>query len=386
LLPGAGTASATTDYIGNFIYKNGELKYIITGNGRIVVADNTFSYQYNIKDHLGNTRVTFDATGKILQEDSYYPFGMTMNGLSFTDNTLLANDTKNKYLYNGKEFQDELGLDWYDYGARFYDAQIGRWHSVDPKAEKYLNLSPYNYCSNNPIRLFDPDGMEGTDWVERNGQIVWDKNVTSAKDPDLQKGDSYIGNSFMAKDQNARIFVFESSGKVTNSDATVSMVEKGGVSTESFVNVSSKLISEAKENEGGEICNIIVTGLIVDDAVGGEIDDIAIPIFKAIGAISNALESPAVYNFKVIDTRTGYGHQKNQDKKGQELERNTKKNHKESSENAGYNNSWTPRGANGAAPKGKGAISLAISLRAFEIAIRMKQTLDKAKDKKNQNK
>jgi RHS repeat-associated protein len=66
----------------------------------------------------------------------------------------------NRYLYNGKEFQDDFELNWHDYGARFYDAQIGRFHSIDPLTEKNHLNTPYSYAANNPINYIDWLGMD----------------------------------------------------------------------------------------------------------------------------------------------------------------------------------------------------------------------------------
>ena len=171
----------TTWYAGSFvywgIYNAGSLKYIIHPEGLYLSGGN---YQYFLKDHLGNTRLavnTVGTGGTIVQQTDYYPFGM--------DITSYNGGLDNNYRYNGKEFQTDLinvgHLDWYDYGARFYDPAIGRWHSVDPAADRYPNISPFAYCANNPMIYIDPTGM----YIEEGSQKEWERrksDITSQKD------------------------------------------------------------------------------------------------------------------------------------------------------------------------------------------------------------
>jgi RHS repeat-associated protein len=153
------------DYAGQFEYKDGIMESINWGTGRLIKdkVTNTHRMEYFLQDHLGNTRVTFadvDGNGvingnnEIVQENHYYAFGMNMQGA--WNNMSVSGSPRNNYQYNGKEWNAELGLN--DYGARWYDPAVGRWGVVDPKAARGSSISPYGYCFNNPVLMFDPDG------------------------------------------------------------------------------------------------------------------------------------------------------------------------------------------------------------------------------------
>jgi len=147
------SGNVATDYILGIQYTNGSMDFVQTEEGRAIKSGSNWNYEYTLTDHLGNSRVnieSYNGAVRVTQEDEYYPFGL--------DRQRYTNGTKNKYLYNKKEMQDELGQ--YDYGARFYDPVIARWTSVDPSAEHpdQIAISPFVYGLNNPVKNIDPDG------------------------------------------------------------------------------------------------------------------------------------------------------------------------------------------------------------------------------------
>ncbi|QRA42058.1 RHS repeat domain-containing protein [Chryseobacterium cucumeris] len=142
----------TTDYLDGFQYTNSILKFFPTAEGYFNVE--TGKYVYNYTDHLGNVRVSYAKNGaglEIIEESNYYPFGLKHEGYN-----VLTGNPSYKYKYNSKELQ-ETGM--YDYGARFYMPDIGRFGTVDPRSQ--YTHEAYSYVWNNPVQFNDPTGMEG---------------------------------------------------------------------------------------------------------------------------------------------------------------------------------------------------------------------------------
>ena len=137
------------DASSNVIYENGTAKKLLTDGGYEDLTTTTPTYYYYLTDHQGNNRAVISAAGSsVLETNHYYPFG----GLFSTSTNVQP------YKYNGKELDTKGGLNLYDYGARHYDAALGRWHVVDPMAEKMGAWSPYGYCFNNPMKFVDEEG------------------------------------------------------------------------------------------------------------------------------------------------------------------------------------------------------------------------------------
>ncbi len=189
-------------YLGGLEVVDGGFEAFHHPEGRAVWCNDTLRFQYKLTDHLGNTVVLFEDKNldtqilteemtedtlllEVLQRNYYYPFGMEMEGLW---------DPKTgpgmRYLYNGKEWDEDLGLGWYDYGFRYYAPDIGRFTGVDPLADLAPGWTPYRYGFNNPVLFIDPFGLfetkrearkyrrENTSLGRRNSSIKKNKGGT----------------------------------------------------------------------------------------------------------------------------------------------------------------------------------------------------------------
>ena len=241
------------DYCANVVYENGVQKMLLTEEGYVDLSASTPTYYYYLKDHQGNNRVVVSSSGTVTETNHYYPFG-----------GLFDSDYEQPYKYNGKELDTQKGLNWYDYGARHYDATLGRWLVVDPLAEKYISISPYSYCLSNPILLIDKNGEEpgpgdlfytirdaAKDWgMYYNGASILQKREMASSIYSKNGKYSYTNAQTLG----------EHSGKITTVPNTVAtihshgeytgFISKGGVSYKVEDNLFSKADTTTSERIG----------------------------------------------------------------------------------------------------------------------------------------
>ncbi|MEM9001140.1 MAG: DUF6443 domain-containing protein, partial [Bacteroidota bacterium] len=162
-----GGATTTTDYNGGYIYENDNLQFFSHPEGYVQPnGTGGYDYVYQYKDHLGNVRMSYTddpsnpGTPTIIEENNYYPFGGLHKGYNTGGDNALGNDLAQKWKFNGKEYEESLGFETYDFGARNYDPWLGRWFGVDPLAENSFSMTPYHFVANNPLIFIDPDGMD----------------------------------------------------------------------------------------------------------------------------------------------------------------------------------------------------------------------------------
>jgi RHS repeat-associated protein len=207
----------------------------------------------------------------IKQINSYYPFGLNMEG-----NFNGAGGT-NKYQYNGKEWNDDFGLGLSDYGARFYDPAIARFASVDPLAEAMSNFSPYTYTLNSPINLTDPTGMAPVDQQEKkpssgppiNRDRRFSPNMFSPNSArgDGQRGVNFDGEKPDLQTSRPRNVIAGGAGKKGGTGKN-DWIRRGKGTTYEHVKEKGLTVAQAKEKYGSNVSEVVKDGYSYESKIG----------------------------------------------------------------------------------------------------------------------
>ena len=225
-----GSSTTRTTYCNNVIYEDGTAKCLLTEEGYVSLNDR--EYHYYLKDHQGNNRVLVNKNGGVEEINHYYPFG----------GVFASEENLQPYKYNGKELDAKKGLNWYDYGARQYDAALGIFTTVDPSSERYYSTSPYVCCGGNPINRIDPTGA---DWYkDSDGNYHW-----AERGGDIAEGWTWVGSSVSIEiSKNRYVNYYENGGIVANKPVNTFDLIASSPKLQNLFLGENSLLSEASKS------------------------------------------------------------------------------------------------------------------------------------------
>ena len=225
-----GSSTTRTTYCSNVIYEDGTAKCLLTEEGYVSLDDR--EYHYYLKDHQGNNRVLVNKNGGVEEINHYYPFG----------GVFASEENLQPYKYNGKELDAKKGLNWYDYGARQYDAALGIFTTVDPSSERYYSTSPYVYCGGDPINRIDPTGA---DWYkDSDGNYHW-----AERGGDIAEGWTWVGSSVSIEiSKNRYVNYYENGGIVANKPVNTFDLIASSPKLQNLFLGENSLLSEASKS------------------------------------------------------------------------------------------------------------------------------------------
>ena len=284
----------TTEYAGNYIYEDGNLKFFshpegYTEKGQLKAPIGggasyyEYDYIYQYKDHLGNIRLSYEdvnndgavSNTEVIEENNYYPFGLQMKGFN---NQVSANynGQASKYkTFQGQKLEDELDLNWYSFKYRNYDPAIGRFFNIDPLAEDYAYNSTYAFQENKLGMGIELEGAELLDFgiaQYLTGLFVnFENNVSGAR--------SKISEAVENRKEALETGQEQNNAQIAN--INVNVVRDAGMISEGVSEIGSEAVNTTKQviRDVADTAEVVGDGMVVAAPLTGP----AAPITAGVG-------------------------------------------------------------------------------------------------------